>query len=137
MVDLLEYSTRHFEAIDWEHLRRNWPRVVNTITLLHYLVPLPAALAALRPPSGTLAPAGIGLGFPPLGTVRRSPREWPAQWRRLVYPSPVVDACLLRCASRAFAERHPMVPARSPCRLLGVAPRGAAVNRPAPFFALN
>lgn len=88
VVDLLEYSARHSDAIDWDRLRRTWPRVVNTITLLHYLVPLPEALAAFRPPSDTIAPAGPGTGFPPLGLVQRSPRAWPALWRRLVYPSP-------------------------------------------------
>lgn len=88
VVDLLEYSARHADAVDWDRLRRTWPRVTNTITLLHYLVPLPAALAALRPHSDTVAPAGVGVGFPPLGTVRRSPREWTALWRQLVYPSP-------------------------------------------------
>jgi len=88
VVDVLAYCVKYHPEIDWAHLRREWPRVVNTIALLHYLVPLPAQLAALRPPDSAARPQGAGVGFSPLGSLRRDPRQWLSLWSTLLYPSP-------------------------------------------------
>jgi len=88
VTDLVEYAARHAREIDWTVLARKYPNVMNTIALMHYITPLPAALESLRPPVSAPAPAGIGHNLVPLATL-----SWRGQGLRhsvgeLLYPSP-------------------------------------------------
>jgi hypothetical protein len=67
IVDLVAYAAHHAGEIDWAWLDRHHARVVNALALTHFLRPLPAPLQFLVPSSR--APAGVGLGLPPLHTV--------------------------------------------------------------------
>ncbi|MEQ1911185.1 MAG: nucleotidyltransferase family protein [Vicinamibacterales bacterium] len=88
VTDLVEYATRHSNEIDWTLVAREYPRVVNTIALMHYVVPLPAALDALRPPESVLAPAGVGQNLVPLATLQLRGKGLRQTVRELLYPSP-------------------------------------------------
>jgi hypothetical protein len=72
VADVIEYTRKFRDEIDWPRLRARHPFVGNTIALLHYLAPLPAELhAVIRPPSAR-APAGVGLTMTPLSVLARS-----------------------------------------------------------------
>ena len=88
VADLVEYAARHSHEIDWASVAREHPRVVNTIALMHYVVTLPAALEALRPPVSVLAPAGVGQNLVPLATLQLRGRGLRQAVVDLLYPSP-------------------------------------------------
>ena len=44
VADIVSYATRYRDAIDWTDLRRRHPFVLNALSLLHLVTPLPEAL---------------------------------------------------------------------------------------------
>lgn len=87
VVDLVEYAAKYANDTDWDAVRQRWPRVANTLSLLHYVTPLPERLAPFRPPDNASVPQGAGEGFPPLHDVPLRGRGVGASLRRLLYPS--------------------------------------------------
>ncbi|HEU4925681.1 MAG TPA: nucleotidyltransferase family protein [Vicinamibacterales bacterium] len=72
LVDLLRYGLTFNESIDWNRLESSYPFVTNAMGCLHYLIPLPAALARYSPPSGSPAPARAGETIRPLRAILAS-----------------------------------------------------------------
>ncbi len=75
MADLAGYVTRYLDVIPWEDLRRRSPFVLNALSLVHLVTPLPpAVLARVGPPR--LAPlGGVGVNGKPLTEIFRSGRS--------------------------------------------------------------
>lgn len=69
LVDLLRYGLTFNEAIDWHRLETSYPFVINAVRCLHYVIPLPAALARYSPPPGSPAPARVGEAIRPLRAI--------------------------------------------------------------------
>lgn len=88
-ADVIGYAATHAAAIDWERLTVEHAWVVNAVSLLHFVRPLPAALAFLAPPSDTAPPRGVGIGLPHLHRLasRAGPAAASAGLRALLYPS--------------------------------------------------
>jgi len=85
IADVEGYASRFGDEIDWESLTRRYPFVLNTLSLLHLVTPLPRALARapIPPPPAT---QGVGIGFAPLATTLRLSRLDDV-WRGLLCPS--------------------------------------------------
>jgi hypothetical protein len=66
IVDLFRYAAAHATRIDWTSLERDEPFVLNVLRCLHYVVPLPTALAHLAPPRTWPTPVRAGETLPPL-----------------------------------------------------------------------
>jgi hypothetical protein len=83
--DFVGYAGRYAPEIDWDFMRRRRWRVVNALTLMHHVTPLPAPLEPFRPAGP--APAGVGRGLVPLAlAVARQRGAWNTV-RDLLYPS--------------------------------------------------
>lgn len=112
IADLVGYAARYAGEVDWDAMRRRHPRVVNALTLMHYVTPLPRSLAWLRPADDVPVPADAGRGIVLPGelmarggsrgrTVRGllAPPEW---WLRAYYGVPA-GASLMHVR----VSRHP------------------------------
>jgi hypothetical protein len=70
----------HFAAeVDWEHVRRRYPAVLNTLSLLHFMTPLSDDLLSRAAISLGHAPQGIGVEFQGWPKIR------PARWQEKGY----------------------------------------------------
>jgi hypothetical protein len=85
VADVEGYAARFGDEIDWERLARRCPFVVNTLSLLHLVSPLPRELGRrpIPPPPVT---QGVGVGFKPLAATLRS-NHLAEAWRDLLCPS--------------------------------------------------
>jgi hypothetical protein len=68
LVDLLRYGLTFNESIDWHRLETAYPHVINALRCLHYVIPLPVALARYSPPPGS-PPARVGEAIRPLRAI--------------------------------------------------------------------
>jgi hypothetical protein len=115
VLDLLGYARAFHDRIDWERLKRAFPFVINALSCLHYVDPLPGELRAFVPtPSAESfpGPSGVGQTMRPLRSILtrgRPPRAVlselflpPAWWMHAYYNVPV-DASL----NHARLLRHP------------------------------
>jgi hypothetical protein len=98
VADVVSFAEHFAGAIDWSLLRRRYPAVPDTLSLLHFLTPLSEEVLNLAGIQVGSAPQGIGMefqGWPraPLGAGREQgylrllrdtllPSEW---WLRLRY----------------------------------------------------
>jgi len=75
LVDLLRYAATFHDWIDWPRLESSYAFVLNALRCLHYVIPLPAALARYSPPADSPAPARVGETIRPLRAIlaRRQP----------------------------------------------------------------
>ncbi|MDH3375622.1 MAG: nucleotidyltransferase family protein [Gammaproteobacteria bacterium] len=99
VADIVGYAAHFVADIDWSEIVTEWPRITNTLTLLHYVTPLPDSLALFKPPPEHLAPEGIGHGIEPIShilgrktSVRRLLKELlypPEWWLRGYYAAPL------------------------------------------------
>jgi Uncharacterised nucleotidyltransferase len=98
VIDLLRYASFFHEEIDWARLGRDHPFVLNVLTCLHDVIPLPTALRWLTPPPSAKRPPRPGEIMRPLRAIiarRRSlaavvdelfrPPEW---WTHAYYAVP-------------------------------------------------
>ena len=69
LVDLLRYGVTFNESIDWDRLQAHHPFVINALRCLHYVIPLPAALARYAPAPGFAAPVRVGEVIRPLRAI--------------------------------------------------------------------
>ena len=86
-VDIIGHAVKHYESIDWAHLHKNHPVVVNLITLLHYLTPLPGKLSDFRPDRHAVAPSGVGKCILPLSQILIRRHTIKRVFSDLYYPS--------------------------------------------------
>ncbi|GIK40841.1 MAG: hypothetical protein BroJett011_46740 [Chloroflexota bacterium] len=98
VADIISLAEHFAAEIDWARIEKQYPLVLNTLSLLHFLTPLSERLlvhARLKP--GKRPPAGIGLdfqGWPHSGLTeqrqkgyRRILRDtfWPSEWWLRLY----------------------------------------------------
>jgi hypothetical protein len=89
VADIVSLSERFVREIDWERVRRQSPLVLDTLSLLHWMTPLPDELIAAAGVRIGCAPRGIGVEYAGWPRVRGAkvrdtlfPAEW---WLRLRY----------------------------------------------------
>jgi hypothetical protein len=87
VTDLVWYAAHFAQEIDWDRVNRSHPRVVNALSLMEYVTPLPGVLDFIRPPSQAPEPRDAGLGFPPLSTVAFDGSRLRQTLVDLLYPS--------------------------------------------------
>jgi hypothetical protein len=86
VADIVGYASRFDKEIDWARLAARYPFVLNTLSLLHLVRPLPDALARrVTPPA--LKMQGVAVGFKPLTTTLGFDRPLNEIWRELLCPS--------------------------------------------------
>lgn len=87
VADLIGYATRYRDEIPWDDLGRQRPFVLNALSLLALVTPLPDELLAHVTPARGEGLRGIGVACKPLSDIvqrQRPPRE---VWRDLFDPS--------------------------------------------------
>lgn len=93
-LDIMMYTSRYADDIDWPRLAREFPEVITMLRLLGFLIPWPSRLSAYVPEPGPLAPKGVGVGLVPLSSLRHrrnraskllNPSDW---WLRCFYNVP-------------------------------------------------
>jgi hypothetical protein len=102
VADIVGYATRFRDDIDWTELRRRSPFVINALSLLHQVTPLPPELLEEVPLPRSSA-AGAGRAFRPLKEIVQSrrpardilrelfvPDEW---WVRFYYGATSSSSC--------------------------------------------
>jgi hypothetical protein len=87
VADLVGYAARYASEIDWAHMQQRHPRVVNALTLMHHLTPLPESLRFLQPRRPSDPPPGVGRSCLPLSVLASPGRGTRQMLRDLVYPS--------------------------------------------------
>jgi hypothetical protein len=85
VVDLLRYASVFHDEIDWRRLEREYPFVVNVLSCLHDVVPLPVALARFAPPASP-RPARPGEMMRPLRAILTPGRSIAPVLRELFNP---------------------------------------------------
>lgn len=85
VTDIVAYATRFRTEIDWHELRRQCPFVLNALSLLHLVTPLPAELLE-QVPNPRPGLAGAGTSFRPLSEIVRSNRPPGVVLRELFTP---------------------------------------------------
>lgn len=88
VADIIGYANRFHDVIDWDRIDRELPFVANAISLLHYVTPLPAALARLRPAENLRSPERVGEGFVPISDMLSSGRPMGQFLKDALFPSP-------------------------------------------------
>jgi hypothetical protein len=85
VADIVSFAECFAEAIDWNHLKSQYPVVLSTLGLLHYLTPLSDSLCRQAGLVIGPEPAGVGLDF------RGWPRASLADQRRKGYRQIIID----------------------------------------------
>ncbi|MBK9240231.1 MAG: nucleotidyltransferase family protein [Acidobacteria bacterium] len=85
VTDIVAYATRFHAEIDWPALRQRDPFVINALSLLHLVTPLPPEVLA-EVPMPRPGIAGAGTAFRPLAEIVRSDRPAGAVLRELLAP---------------------------------------------------
>ena len=85
VTDIVAYATRFRAEIDWAELRRRYPFVLNALSLLHLVTPLPAEVLE-EVPAPRQGMSGAGTSFRPLNEIVRTNRPAPVILRELVSP---------------------------------------------------
>ena len=87
IADIVGYASRFDDEIDWQKLARLHPFVLNTLSLLHLVNPLPRKLTRRAIPPPPPVTHGVGIGLEPLATTLRFDRRLDEMWRDLLCPS--------------------------------------------------
>lgn len=75
MADIVSLAERFVAEIDWERVRRQYPTILRTLSLLHFMTPLSDELLKRASIKIGKAPKGIGVEFQGWPQVRRKPRQ--------------------------------------------------------------
>lgn len=86
VTDVVAYATRFRTEIDWPEVRRHYPFVLNALSLLHLVTPLPAELLD-EVPRQRPGLVGAGVAYRPLSEIVRSHRPVGAIVRELFGPN--------------------------------------------------
>jgi len=84
-VDIAFYASHFANEIDWQALEQNYPKVINALRLVDYIIPLPANVRLHVPANKGPLPAGTGISILPLSTILREPVK--DRISDLLYPS--------------------------------------------------
>ena len=87
VADVVAYAARFRDVIVWDDLRERYPFVLNTLSLLHLLTPLPEELLAHVAPARAAGMRGIGVAGRPLSESIRRGRPLRAICRDVLMPS--------------------------------------------------
>ena len=79
VADIVSFAERFLEEIDWERIRRHYPMILSTLSLLHFVTPLSETLLDKAPVKIGRQPRGIAVDFEARPQIRL------AQWRRKGY----------------------------------------------------
>jgi hypothetical protein len=85
VADIVSLAERFASEIDWDHVRRRYPDVLDTLAVLHFATPLSQEL---------LATAGVKVGHAPKDIGREYqgwPQTRPREWRRRGYSRVLCD----------------------------------------------
>jgi len=102
-VDIVYYASHFEKEINWSALKKNYPRVINALRLVDYIIPLPENLRLHIPPNQRPMPAETGVSILPLSTILCDPTKQrtkellspPNWWLRLYYGISPDDSLLL------------------------------------------
>ena len=94
VADVVSYAARYVDAISWTDLRRRYPFVLNALSLLHLVTPLPESLLEHVPPARADGRGGVGRACKPLAEIFSRGRSWPDRW-----PRPLLTVGLVAAAS--------------------------------------
>jgi hypothetical protein len=84
-ADIMFYAS-HFESeIDWPLLTKNYPKVINALRLVDYIIPVPDNLRAHVPENKSPVPTGAGVSILPLSTILNEPVK--QEVKDLLFPS--------------------------------------------------
>ncbi len=68
MLDIVAYASHFVDEIDWQGIRKNYPRVLAGIRSAHFVIPLPGNLRRITGVPRQ-APAHVGRGMRPLSAI--------------------------------------------------------------------
>lgn len=102
-VDIVFYASHFANEIDWQELEKNYPKVLNALRLVDFIIPLPANVRVHIKENKGPMPAGTGISILPLSTILRKPVKqrisdllYPSNWwLRLYYGIPPDDSLFL------------------------------------------
>ena len=86
IMDILQYSDRYFEEIDWELVQRMHPFIINTLRCLYPLTGIPEKLREIAPEGGKKL-EGVGKGMVPLTQIMSETKGLPEKLKQLFIPS--------------------------------------------------
>jgi hypothetical protein len=86
IADIVGYAGRFCNEIDWPQVRDRYPSVVNTLSLLHQVTPMPAPLLRHVTPA-TISPKGMAVTIKPWRQIGGERPTYRAILRDLFYPS--------------------------------------------------
>ena len=117
IVDLLRYARTFQDQIDWPRIETDFPFVVNALSCLHHVVPLPGVLGRFVPSPVSPLPHGVGETMRPLRSIATRGRpladvirelfEPPHWWMHAYYNVPIGKSL-----TQTHLLRHPWRVAR-------------------------
>lgn len=72
-ADIMFYASHFEQEIDWPSLTKNYPKVINALRLVDYIIPVPDNLRSHVPRNHSPMPSGAGVSILPLSTILREP----------------------------------------------------------------
>ena len=84
-VDIVFYASHFANEIDWQELEKNYPKVINALRLVDFIIPLPANVRPYIKENIGSMPAGTGTCILPLSTILQKPVK--QRISDLLYPS--------------------------------------------------
>jgi hypothetical protein len=87
VADIVGYAARYHDVIDWSDVRRRYPFVINALSLLHLVTPLPPSLRDHVAPTRDAHLRGVGISSKPLSEIIKRNRPLRSMARDLFDPS--------------------------------------------------
>jgi hypothetical protein len=90
VADLIGFADQFATEIDWDRLKRQHPLILNTLSLLHFLTPLPERLLAKADLKIGSRPQGVGLefhGWPRSSLAQQLQKGYGRLWRDTFLPA--------------------------------------------------
>ena len=84
-VDIVFYASHFASEIDWQELNKKYPKVINALRLVDFIIPLPENLRVYVTENKGSMPAGTGISILPLSTILKKPVT--QRITDLLYPS--------------------------------------------------
>ena len=84
-VDIVFYANHFANEIDWQGLEKYYPKVINALRLVDYIIPLPTKVRPYIKENKGSVPAGTGTSILPLSTILQNPVK--ERISDLLYPS--------------------------------------------------